>query len=391
MGNCADCGTQLHQSSLVIDTQPPRINCDLMLTDSMAAEAMRLVRRGVPRREVRVGLARMLVAEMRESGEVCSGYTDLVAGTGVTVSNTTQLGAAAPSSAFAEALEMTSSTRALVDVLEPDFQLITCAEDIRRVHSEGAHGVLMNLQNAAAFDDDLDRIEMFYNLGIRVVQLTYNRSNLLGGGCTDAGDPGLSYFGREVVRLLNESGIMIDLSHCGTRTAFDAMEVSGEPVTFTHTSAAAVCPHDRAKSDEQLRAVAETGGFVGVLLVPSFIQSGTVGSLRDFVRHVEHIAGLIGIEHVGIGTDTGRCYDWPADFGEPNEPSSEGARYARRFDWVGWRPEHRLGRGATIDGFHRWTDWPNITGALVETGFSDDEIRRLLGENFLRVFEAVVG
>ncbi len=382
---------RLHKAALVIDTQAPRINCDLILTERMAEEAMQLIRRGLSRRDARVALARLLVNEMREYPEVRQQMKQIIDTAGVTVSNTTQLGAVSPNCGFSEAIEMTASTRGLVDVLSPELQVICSAEDMRKVHAAGAHGVLMNLQNADAFGDNLDNIELFYNLGIRVVQLTYNRSNLVGGGCTDADDAGLSYFGREVVKVLNEFNIMIDLSHCGERTTWDAIKVSKQPVTFTHTSSYAVCAHDRAKKDDQIKAVVDTGGFVGVLLVPSFIQQTPQADLGDFVRHVEHIAELVGVENVGIGTDTGRCYDWPKQLNSLGQVSSEGAKYARQFDWVGWRAEHRLGQDAKIDGFAKWTDWPNITEALLSSGMSPDDVRGVLGENFLRVFERIVG
>ncbi|MQF83170.1 hypothetical protein FIM02_03295, partial [SAR202 cluster bacterium AD-802-E10_MRT_200m] len=241
-------------------------------------------------------------------------------------------------------------------------------------------------------------IEYFYNLGLRVVQLTYNLRNLVGDGCTERYKTGLTYFGQTVVEKLNELNMAVDVSHCSQQVGWDALEVSKSPIIITHSSSNAICYHDRGKDDDLAKAVANNGGFFGVVIAPGFLQDrGSIATLDDFAEHVIHLVDVMGIDHVGIGTDicangpgTGVIYDSefpPSMLGEIEYFSS----HPKEFNFKGFREEHRLTQNYRIDGYDNFGDWPNLTVKLAERGFSEKELRKLLGLNYLRYFRDVIG
>ena len=257
---------------------------------------------------------------------------------------------------------------------------VTRARDIERARAETKSGVILNFQNTTHFGLDLDALDLFYDLGVRVIQLTYNSRNFVGDGCTERSDGGLSHFGLQVIKRMNERGILIDLSHCGLRTTMDAIGASARPVAITHSFSRELSPHDRGKTAEIMRALAERDGYFGVLIVPFFITPEPGATVEHFVAHVDRVVEIMGIDRVGIGTD------WGAIF-----PKSLEAMLDAEMLKFGFRPEHRTSWGARVEGYQSWRDWPNITRALVWRGYSDDEIRKLLGTNFLRIFRDVVG
>lgn len=260
------------------------------------------------------------------------------------------------------------------------FVKVTGAADAERAHAEGRVGVILNFQNTTHFGDDLEVLERFHALGVRIVQLTYNGRNLVGDGCTERNPGGLSLFGQQVVRRMNELGILIDVSHCSRATALDAVEASRHPIAITHGFARALNDHDRGADDDVIRAVAAGGGYIGIVCVPFFLSTEPEVCLEHLMRHVDHVAGLVGIEHTGIGTD------WA-----PPVPERLQAMLTRGVAEIGFRPEHRVDWGATITELADYTDWPRITGALLAHGLREEEITGVLGRNFLRVFAEVVG
>jgi membrane dipeptidase len=257
---------------------------------------------------------------------------------------------------------------------------VTRAADIERAKANGQYGIILNFQNTTHFGQDLAALDLFYDFGVRVIQLTYNMRNFVGDGCTERTDGGLSNFGLQVIRRMNERGILIDLSHCGLRTTMEAIHASTRPVAITHSFSRELSPHDRGKTAEVMRALADRDGYFGVLIVPFFITPEPTATLTDFVEHVDRAVQVMGIDHVGIGTD------WGAVFPTPLEAMLD-AEMAR----FGFRPEHRASWGARVEGYQSWRDWPNITRALVARGYSDNELVKLLGANFLRIFRDVVG
>jgi membrane dipeptidase len=176
--------------------------------------------------------------------------------------------------------------------------------------------------------------------------------------------------------------VIVDTSHSGRRTTLDAFAISRAPVVATHTAAAALYECHRAKSDEELRALAATGGVIGIVCVPFFLAGRSADLTIELVLdHIDYVAELVGVEHVGIGTD------WPIAL--PYDLQRR--MFVPFLGEIGFREEHGVDVAATVDGFRDYRDLVNITRGLVSRGYSDGEIRAVLGENFLRVFEAVVG
>jgi len=253
---------------------------------------------------------------------------------------------------------------------------VLTAADIRAAKSERRVGLVYGFQNGTPFEDELGFVGLFARLGIRIVQPAYMTQNLIGAGCLEPRDPGLSAFGRDVIRELNACGVVVDLSHCGPRTTLDAIEASGTPVLFTHANARALVDNPRNKSDEALLALAAGGGVAGAVAFRSFLAPPTrEATLDDLLDQIEYMVELLGADHVGLGTDftEGRPEGFLVRAFGRNAPPG----VTPDWPWVG------------PDGFRAVDDFPNVTAGLLARGFDEPTVRKILGENFLRVFEEV--
>ena len=254
------------------------------------------------------------------------------------------------------------------------------ADDFRRAKTEGKHAGFLNTQQVG--DLTLDLLEASYDLGLRMLMPTYNNLNHLAAGCTERTDSGISNFGAVVIKRMNALGMILDTSHLGHQSTLDCCQLSSSPVIASHTCASAIYHHHRAKTDEELQALAATGGVVGILAIPFFLTEDSPATIETTLDHLDYVVSLIGWEHVAIGTD------WPMMF-----PKS----YLRRYlspaglDRIGFRPEHNVRPEENLVGFDDYRDFPNITRGLVKRDYDDEQIRGILGENFLRVFERVCG
>ena len=181
---------------------------------------------------------------------------------------------------------------------------VLAPSDAARVKAEGRLGVVLHFQNSTHVEDDLDNVDVFAGLGVRIFQLTYNDGNKLGDGSMPATNRGLTPFGREVVARLNANRVMVDLSHSGQQICLDAARASKQPISINHTGCRALTDLPRNKTDEELRLVAEKGGFVGIYFMPFLAPDGQAHA-ADAVAHIEHALKVCGEDHVGIGTDGG--------------------------------------------------------------------------------------
>ena len=255
------------------------------------------------------------------------------------------------------------------------------ADDVRKAKAAGRMAGWVNSQDTLAFGRDLGLVEWAWELGLRMLQLTYNSQNLVGSGCTERVDGGITSFGKRLIAKLNELGVVIDTSHCGRQTTLDTCTLSEVPVIASHTSAAGLYAVDRAKTDEELEALAATGGVIGVYAPPFFLSPDPDVSIEAMLDHVDYLVQLVGAEHVGIGTD------WPLQM-------PKWALETITLPWAataGFRPEHRLDPVRNLVGFDDYRDFPNITRGLVARGYSDADVAAILGGNFLRVWDAVAG
>jgi len=255
--------------------------------------------------------------------------------------------------------------------------LVRSTEDILAAKRRGKTGIILGFQNAHAFEDNLGYIEAFADMGVRVVQLCYNTQNLVGTGCYER-DGGLSGFGREVIAEMNRVGIMVDLSHVGGATSEEAILASTKPVCYSHCLPSGLKEHPRNKSDEQLRFIADRGGFIGVTMFPPFLRRGIEATVDDYVEAIDYVINLAGEDCVGIGTDFTQGYD------------------KGFFDWITHdKGRHRrltnFGRIVNPEGIRTIGEFPNLTAAMEKAGWTDTRIRKVMGGNWVNTFREVWG
>jgi len=235
--------------------------------------------------------------------------------------------------------------------------LATKAEHIQQAKETGRVAAILGLEGAESLEGDLAALRMFYRLGVRLLTVTWSRRNQAADGVYEArSGGGLTNFGLQLVEECNRLGILLDISHLAPTGAHQVLEQSSQPVIASHSNAQALCSNRRNLTDEQLVALARKGGVVGAVFVPSFISNDRQdASLERLLDHIDHIARVAGIDHVGLGSDF--------DGFSPPPPT----------------------------GLEDVTHMPAVTAGLMQRGYSEDDIRRILGGNFLRVFHEVVG
>jgi microsomal dipeptidase-like Zn-dependent dipeptidase len=268
-------------------------------------------------------------------------------------------------------------------LLEANADLIALAksaEEIEQIAASGRTAVIYGFQDTSPFEDDIELVEVFHQLGVRIVQLTYNVQNRVASGCWEPDDCGVSkFFGRNVIAEMNRLGMLVDVSHCTERTGFDAIEYSSRPIAITHANPQEFVGTDielnrRNKSTALLKRLAETGGVVGLSNYPKIVRGGSNCTLDDFLDMMCWTVDRIGVDSIGLGTD---FYDgWPVS----------------EIKW--WRAGRWARESAVpIKGFSAWPEWfkssadfPNILAAMEKRGFAADEIVKIAGGNWLRMF-----
>ena len=216
-----------------------------------------------------------------------------------------------------------------------------------------------------------------------MMHLTYQRRNTIGDGSAEPANAGLSDFGRTVVAEMNRLGLIVDVAHSGWQTSLEAARLSKKPMVASHTTCAALHRHIRSKPDEVIRAIADTGGLVGICCIPQFL--GGKGDIAAFLDHVEHVARHFGVDHVGIGTDVAYT---------SQQASAENRKVPQRLKsrtpWEAlWPAEPFVATPEARDSL-AWTNWPLFTVGLVQRGYSDEDIQKIIGGNMLRVARDVL-
>jgi len=316
-------------------------------------------------------LADAYIQDARDSGITCVHMTILPVGT------------TPPDAAFAQAVLGIGNMEREIDRHPDALCRIRTVADIAAAKKAGRLGLIYGFQDAVAFETDLSRLDQLYRLGLRIVQPTYNRRNLLGDGCLEPANAGLSIAGFAAVEKMNELGILVDLSHCGRQTAADAIRHSKVPVAFTHTGSAALADHPRNRTDAELRAMAEKGGVAGIYFMP-FLNAGKQATAADVIRHLEHMIDVAGEDHVSIGTDGGLS----------GEVLSQEFR-DRHVEFVRKRREAGISApGETEDGYLFAADLnmprrlETLADRLLARGHGSARIEKILGSNLVRVLQA---
>jgi membrane dipeptidase len=240
-------------------------------------------------------------------------------------------------------------------------------------------------QHWTSVEDELSFVKIFFQLGIRMMHLTYQRRNMIGDGCGEPSDAGLSDFGRAVVRELNRVGVIVDVAHSGWKTGLEAAQLSQRPMVDSHTVCCALHEHIRGKPDEVIRAIADTGGYIGICAIPAYL--GGTCDIAALLDHVGHVVRRFGADHVAIGTDVAYTSRNAAAENKkiPPQPKRRADFRSLWPEGVFTLPETARPNGATSLA---WTNWPLCTVGLVQRGHSDDDIQRILGGNVLRVARA---
>lgn len=257
-------------------------------------------------------------------------------------------------------------------------------DDVVEAKKEGRHCLYFTgngvplAQDWNTVADEFRYVNVFFHLGIRMMHLTYQRRNMIGDGCGETSNAGLSDFGRAAVAEMNRIGITPDCAHSGWQTSLEAAQVSSKPVVASHSTCGGIYPHIRSKPDEVIKALVDTGGYIGICSIPRYLRgSGDIAALLD---HVDYVVKKFGIDHVAIGTDV--AYSSQNSAAE-NKKVPRGPK--RREEFRSLWPRDDFNTTAAMSQSLAWTNWPLFTVGLVQRGYSDDAIRKVLGGNVLRV------
>jgi membrane dipeptidase len=304
------------------------------------------------------------------SGPLSDAEAAMFRSSGITVfHNSIGVGGA---SAYDDSLSFMAAWSGFVGRNADVFCLVGTAQDIDRAKLKRKIAVIMGLQNADEFRDPKD-VKAFYELGLRCAQLTYNSQNLIGSGSTDRVDGGISDYGVEIIKAMNQVGMLIDVSHSGDRTTLDAIELSPKPIAFTHSNCRALNNHPRLKTDEAIRKLATKGGVMGITGVRNFVKDREPTTVEDIVDHIDHVVKLVGIEHVGIGTDSDLM-------GYDHMPPDQYKQLK-----AGYKSSYAFRDKIDTDGFNHPRKMYDLADSLMRRGYSDSHIQAVLGGNFRRL------
>ncbi len=255
-------------------------------------------------------------------------------------------------------------------------------KDIEKAQLENKTAIFFGFQNCSPIEDDINLIEKVHEQGCRFMQLTYNNQSLLATGCYEKNDSGVTNFGREAIKEMNKVGIVIDMSHSGEKSTFDAIDISQKPIAITHANPSFWHSAKRNKSSELLRALSENGGMLGLSLYPHHLKDGTNCSIQSFCEMVYKTAELMGVKNIGIGSDL--CL---------NQPNSV-------VEWMRngtWAKTKNFGEGSkTKSGFPKQPEWfldargfKNLEENLKKVGFNENEIDGILGNNWFNFYKGI--
>lgn len=253
-------------------------------------------------------------------------------------------------------------------------------QDIAVAQASGRVGIILGAQNCSPIEDDIDMVEVMRDLGLMIMQLTYNNQSLLACGCYEAEDSGITRFGRQVIREMNRVGMVIDMSHTAERSMLEAIEISERPVIISHANPESFHPAKRNKSDKVLKAIAESDGLLGFSAYPFHLRNGSDCTLTEYCEMIARTADLMGIEHLGIGTDL--CQNQPVSIlewmrnGRWSKDMDYGEGSASNADWprpLSWLRDSR--------------DFPNLIVGLRKVGMSEDEVAGIMGKNWVALLE----
>lgn len=267
---------------------------------------------------------------------------------------------------------------------------VVTPEDIEQAKKEGRHSLCFTgngvplTQQWVSVPDEFRYLKVFHHLGIRMMHLTYQRRNMIGDGCGEKSDAGLSDFGESAIREMNRVGVIPDCAHSGWKTSLEGAQISENPYVASHSIAAGIYPHIRSKPDEVIKAIADTNGYIGICCIPRFLRgSGDISALLD---HIDYVAKKFGVDHVAIGTDV--AYSSSNTAAERKKAAAAALRGRKRPAFRSLWPKDDFVTTPAMSDSIAWTNWPLFTVGLVQRGYSDEDIRKIIGGNVMRVLRA---
>lgn len=269
---------------------------------------------------------------------------------------------------------------------DPRLQLVQKSSDIDDAKAAGTFGIIFHFQGTTPIEDDLNLVSVYKQLGVGMIQLAYNVKNRVGDGCEERTDCGLSNFGMELIKRMNQERVIVDCTHTGYQTTMEAIELSTAPVVFSHSNVKALKPSARGITDDQIKAAAATGGLIGTVGFPAFVSDSSHPTLDELINHTEYVANLVGTDHIGIGIDY-----FGGQVGVTDNETAE-RQYASSISSGRWQadsyppPPYHYPQGIDTP-----RTLQNLTKRMLERGFSEDDIKKFLGGNWVRVFKAVWG
>jgi membrane dipeptidase len=279
--------------------------------------------------------------------------------------------------AYQYGLKYFGGGNAMIAGLDQYFMRIDSPGDLDRVKSSGKIGVMLGAQNSDHFQR-VEHVDEFYGLGQRVSQLTYNSRNWIGNGSTERHDEGISDFGARIIERMNQVGMAVDVSHCGDKTSLDAFELSKKPVLVTHSNARALNPgHPRCKPDEVIKKVGEAGSVMGITGVRNFVKGTEPTTVEDVLNHFDYVAKMIGIEHLGVGSDIDLD-------GYDDMPPEDYKRLK-----AGYKGSYAFRDKIDIDEIAHPKRMYDLTEGLIRRKYTDDQLVGVLGGNFIRVLKQI--
>lgn len=278
--------------------------------------------------------------------------------------------------AYLTYLKLIASWNSIISSNDDKFIKVATSDDFNRAKETGKLGVLLSNQNSDHFRT-LDDVDFFHSLGQRISQITYNERNRIGDGSTERTDSGISDFGLQIIERMNQVGMAVDVSHCGDRTTLDAFEFSNKPVLITHANCRALNHHPRCKTDDAIKEMAKNGGVMGITFLRMFVRGEDPVTLDHVIDQYEHVAKLVGVEHLGLGTD----YDL-LGYDQMHPDDLEAMKQS-------FKSSYAVRKKVDIDGLDHPKKIFDLTAGLYDRGFSTENIKAILGENVKRVLREV--
>ena len=376
-----DHGLELHKNSLVIDVygfMPRASNDGALLNAAITSKASQLE---IQDMQEDMSMSRF-VSDKKERDEFqnaweASGVTCVIQNAGEEGNDVKRL------------LKRLAHFTYTTDMMRDFVGKAVTPEDIIQAKKENRHALYFSgngvplPQDWISVEDELRYIRIFFQLGIRMMHLTYNRRNVIGDGCAELANGGLSDFGRSVVKEMNRAGVIVDIAHSGWQTSLEAAQLSQKPMVASHSTVASVNHHIRSKPDNVIRAIADTGGYIGICCIPKFL--GGTGDIVAMMKHIDYVVKKFGSDHVAIGTDISYTSQFARDENRKITPYPQG-----RTRWEALWPVDNFKESPEMVQSMSWTNWPLFTVGMVQMGYPDDVIQKILSANAIRVAKAAL-